>query len=194
MLSCGFVSTPHGTDAKEQSRGRRCSVISYFPYLTYLHNCVRMVKRLSNFSLTIDVYGPIASRYELHPSPRNAQLRARCLMLIRKAWNKSVEGFLEAGALLVEAKSKLEHGQFESMISRDVPFTVSTARRLMMVARHSLISNRAHAHDLPPSWYTLYDLTKVPLPTLEAALEDGRNAPRDGTGEGGVKTRPRGNT
>jgi hypothetical protein len=32
---------------------------------------------------------------------------------------------------------------------------------MMAVASHPVISNRNHGSDLPPSWRTLYELTKV---------------------------------
>jgi hypothetical protein len=32
----------------------------------------------------------------------------------------------------------------------------------LLIAEHSIISNRAHAHILPASWTTLYELTKAP--------------------------------
>lgn len=49
----------------------------------------------------------------------------------------------------------------------------STARRLMMIAGHKGVANRAHAHVLPPSWTTLYELTKLPEDKLEIALAEG---------------------
>jgi hypothetical protein len=36
-----------------------------------------------------------------------------------------------------------------------------TAQMLMAVARHSVLSNTAHGRLLPPSWRTLYELTKL---------------------------------
>jgi hypothetical protein len=38
----------------------------------------------------------------------------------------------------------------------------------MEIARQPLLTNRTHASDLPPSWMTLYELTK--LPDLEEPL------------------------
>jgi hypothetical protein len=40
----------------------------------------------------------------------------------------------------------------------------------MMIADHPVLSKRAHVHVLPPSWRTLYELTKVPEPVLIAAF------------------------
>jgi hypothetical protein len=91
---------------------------------------------------------------------------------IAACWRKSVEAIFEVGRLLVAAKERLEHGQFEAMIETSLPFGTSTARRLMAVAADSRLSNRAHVHVLPPSWGTLYELTKLDDATLEARIAD----------------------
>ena len=36
-----------------------------------------------------------------------------------------------------------------------------TAQKLMQIVRHSLLINPAHVRLLPPSWGTLYELTKL---------------------------------
>jgi hypothetical protein len=59
------------------------------------------------------------------------------------------------------------------MVERDLPFKPSTARRLTKIAANECLSNRAHAHVLPQSWMTLYELTKLPAPELVARIEDG---------------------
>jgi hypothetical protein len=53
------------------------------------------------------------------------------------------------------------HGEFLAMVENDLPFGDRTARRLMAIARDPRISNRTHASILPPSWMTLYELTKL---------------------------------
>jgi hypothetical protein len=42
------------------------------------------------------------------------------------------------------------------MIASDLAVAPSTARRWVLIANHSIISNRAHAHALPSFWMTLY--------------------------------------
>jgi hypothetical protein len=44
---------------------------------------------------------------------------------------------------------------------------------LMKVAGHPVLANTNHGSLLPTSWRTLYELTKVPTPKLEQAIEDG---------------------
>jgi hypothetical protein len=52
-------------------------------------------------------------------------------------------------------------------------FDPRTARMLMTVAKHPIISNRNHGSVLPPSWRTLYELTKLsnrPAGTITVSL------------------------
>lgn len=59
------------------------------------------------------------------------------------------------------------------MIRKRLPFGESTARRLMIIAEHSILSKRAHGHVLPPAWRTVYELTKAPDEPLVEWLADG---------------------
>lgn len=103
--------------------------------------------------------------------------RAGWAQRIADSWGQALTAVLETGAALVQAKAQLKHGEFEAMIEADLPFGTSTARRLMAVAQHPELSNRAHGHVLPRSWRTLYELTKLDAPTLTAALAEGRIRP-----------------
>ena len=47
---------------------------------------------------------------------------------------------------------------------RSTRLDVSKAERLMLIARHPVLSNSAHWADLPPSWRTLYELTHLCRP------------------------------
>lgn len=92
---------------------------------------------------------------------------------ITAAWNKSRDGILEVGQLLIEAKVALGHGEFEKMITDQLPFNPSTAQRLMIIARDDRLVNPAHAQYLPPSWYTLYELTKLDDDVFAKAVKSG---------------------
>ena len=97
---------------------------------------------------------------------------------IHAALRKGVEGILETGRLLIEAKAQVERGAFEAMVLEKLPFKPFIARRLMAIARNPLLSDQKHATDLPPSWRTLYDLTRLPDDTLRARLADGTITPK----------------
>jgi len=89
------------------------------------------------------------------------------------AWQKSVEGIIEVGRLLIEAKAELAHGSFERMIETELPFSTSKARMLMAIAAHPRLANRERVHALPPSWGTLYELTKLDHESFALAEKEG---------------------
>lgn len=97
---------------------------------------------------------------------------------------KAAASVVAAGRELIAAKAALEHGEWERMfagheqaVKDPVPFRIGTAQRLIAVAKHPILSKAAHGPCLPPSWRTLYELTKVPEPMLRKALSDGRVHP-----------------
>jgi hypothetical protein len=89
----------------------------------------------------------------------------------RNALKKSVEGIVEAGCVLIEAKNELEHGQFIDWVVRELRFgsrkdgnreaDLRKAEMLMFLARNEVISNPCHWHDFPPSPRTLWELTQI---------------------------------
>jgi hypothetical protein len=97
---------------------------------------------------------------------------------INGAWQKSAEAIIETGSLLIEAKDDLKHGTFENMVRLELKFSPQTARMLMSIASNPTLSNRKHASDLPPSWYALYQLTKLPEPLLLEKINDGTITPK----------------
>ena len=91
---------------------------------------------------------------------------------IRTSWQKTLEGILETGAHLIQAKEALPHGGFEIMVHDDLPFGARTARKLMAIARSPVLSDRTHASVLPPHSETLYELTKLDESDLKVALHN----------------------
>jgi hypothetical protein len=89
----------------------------------------------------------------------------------RNALKKSVEGIIEAGRVLIEAKNELEHGQFIDWVVRELrfgtrkdesrPADLRKAQILMFLARNEVISNASHWHAFPPSSRTLWELTQI---------------------------------
>jgi hypothetical protein len=89
----------------------------------------------------------------------------------RKALKKSVEGIIEAGQVLIDAKNELEHGQFIDWVVNDLRFRIRKdgsrpadlrkAQMLMFLARNEVISNACHWHAFPPSPRTLWELTQI---------------------------------
>jgi hypothetical protein len=107
------------------------------------------------------------------PSPTEQWADRICTQL-----GKSVEAIIDVGRLLIAAKADLPHGEWGRLFDeRLVPFSQETARQLMTVASHPLLSNSNHGGNLPPSWRTLYELTRLPEATLQHAIADGLITP-----------------
>lgn len=77
-----------------------------------------------------------------------------------------VVGVIRTGQLLINAKAKLEHGEFISMVEGDdLPFKKRTAQCLMRIAADQRICEMAKAHHdaflLPSDWNALYAMTRL---------------------------------
>jgi len=103
---------------------------------------------------------------------------------IQGEWRKSIEGILGVGRQLIAAKDSCEHGEFlrlfkghENAVSDSVPFGVSSADKLMEIARNQVISDSEFVPNLPQSWGTLYELTKLDDETLLAGIKAGEITP-----------------
>lgn len=92
-------------------------------------------------------------------------------------WQDSVQNILEVGRDLTQAKNSLAHGEFEAMVKADLPFSEQTARKLRSIASDERLSNRAHGRDLPASWTSLYELTKLDDEQWVSAMESGAIRP-----------------
>jgi N6-adenosine-specific RNA methylase IME4 len=104
---------------------------------------------------------------------RNALTRKQWAARIKAAWQSSVEGIFKTGRELIAAKGELEHGAFEAMIENDLPFGPRSAQRLMAIAADKRLTKATHGSLLPPSWRTLYELTRLPDDVLAEKLKDG---------------------
>lgn len=103
---------------------------------------------------------------------------------INAEWRKSVECIVNVGRQLMAAKEACEHGEFmrlfkgsDNAVSEPVPFGIHTADRLMAIAAKPAIADCAHAHTLPQSWATLYELTKLDDAEITARVEAGEITP-----------------
>lgn len=111
---------------------------------------------------------------------------------IRRKWDafegslrKSLERAIALGQSLIDAKTKLPHGEFGKLFSdhaepvKDaLPFRSQWARKLMQIANSPTLSERVSALDLPANLDTIYELSLMTAPALEAAIEEGRVTPQ----------------
>lgn len=89
---------------------------------------------------------------------------------ISDAWQNAVESIVETGRRLISAKDRVGHGNWLPLVEQ-LPFSEQTARKLMAIARHPDLSNRAHVRDLPASWGTLAVLTQLPPGEIPKRIE-----------------------
>jgi hypothetical protein len=94
---------------------------------------------------------------------------------ISAAWQKSVDSIIDTGHLLLAAKAdpKMQHGEWGTMVESDLPFNRHTAHKLMQIAGDKRLTNVSQGKHLPPSWTTLYELTKLDDATFDQKLRDG---------------------
>jgi hypothetical protein len=101
---------------------------------------------------------------------------------INAAWQKSVEGIIEAGQLLIKARDDLSDGSFKAMMQLELSFGPATASKLITIAENHTITNVSHAKQLPPSWDSLYKLAQADIKlgegTLAKWLTDGTITPK----------------
>jgi hypothetical protein len=92
----------------------------------------------------------------------------------RRAMGKGVEGILEAGRVLKEAKDTLEHGQYTTWVEDELKFgDVRKAELFSFLSRHEVISNPVYLTRLPPSPRTLWELTRFNPSRLRSLIESG---------------------
>jgi hypothetical protein len=91
---------------------------------------------------------------------------------ISARWRMGVEAIIATGRLLNEAKAVLKHGGFGAVL-KQLPFGERQAQMLMAIANHPIASNPQYIALLPPSWGTIYDATRLPLPVFERAAAEG---------------------
>jgi hypothetical protein len=93
---------------------------------------------------------------------------------ISEPWQSAVESIVETGRRLIEAKENIGHGGWVKIFEDKKLFSAKTAQRLMAIAQHPILANGAHVYHLPPSWGTLYELSRIPEQALLTWIQDGK--------------------
>jgi hypothetical protein len=116
---------------------------------------------------------------EATPSPvtsvefgANAHSKAFFESAIAAAWQKTAQGIFDTGNWVQQAREELDRAVYDAL---NLPFGPRTRQRLIAIATHSILAT--HVSQLPPSWGTLYELTRVPGNILLAKLRDGTIKP-----------------
>jgi hypothetical protein len=91
---------------------------------------------------------------------------------ISRLWSKAQGAFLEIGRLLIRAKDMLPHGEYVAAVEAELPFSSRTAYQLRDAARWAM-GGSVPMERLPGSYSTIYLLSTLEKPVLEAAERDG---------------------
>lgn len=97
--------------------------------------------------------------------------RSHTVERINALWRRAIEDFLTIGRWLVVAKDKLEYGEYEAMVRRDLPFSASRARQLRKVAEF-VDSGRVPLEVLPPADSVIYEIATMTDDELKAIEPD----------------------
>ena len=91
---------------------------------------------------------------------------------ISEAWYGIEKRYLLIGRYLNQAKRKLEHGMFEDMIERDLPFNRNNAYRMREVAK-AIDDGRVNDIELPKSYSVLYEIVTLSDAEIGTARQRG---------------------
>jgi len=94
---------------------------------------------------------------------------------INSAWRKTIEGVFETGRLIVAAEAAMPPEQFQYLVKNSLLFDRTTAWRLKAIAKDQRLV--AHVQQLPASWGTLYEITKLPDEEFQQKLARGEINP-----------------
>ena len=83
--------------------------------------------------------------------------------------------YISAGRKLIQAKKTLKSngGSFTNLVTVRLGWDLDTAERWMEIARNPVLADSATLRNLPTSWTTLYQLSRLPAKTLEKYIQDG---------------------
>ena len=90
---------------------------------------------------------------------------------IEHLWRDAQTRFIQIGRYLALAKERLQHGEYEAMVERDLPFSPRTAYQFRMAAA-AVDGGRLPADGLPNSYTICYLLSTLDDETLEAARRE----------------------
>ncbi len=93
---------------------------------------------------------------------------------INQSWEKTTQGIIETCSLLTSAKDQLTAHEFKDLIN-NLPFSTRTAERFIAIGNDKRITT--HVSLLPPSWGTIYEITRLSNPQFKKAIKDGVISP-----------------
>ena len=110
----------------------------------------------------------LAEKSAAHVAQQKQQ-RSYYVTEINARWNKSLDGIIGIGTLLLDAEKQLDKVSFNLLTKVELPFTYSVLRKFMRLASCSRITNPANRSILPHSWNTLYEISQMSAASFEKA-------------------------
>jgi hypothetical protein len=128
------------------------------------------LESLEGEGASLPTINPRPSVIELQrPDPRTVDEYAE---VIGTLFREAEERFVQIGTFLEEAKAKLQHGEFQELISSRLPFG-PRAVQMMMAAAKAIKSGMIPLDIVPPSYSVVYQITTLTDTERQQAVEEG---------------------
>ena len=88
---------------------------------------------------------------------------------INRSWQETTEAILKTCALLVKAKDDLDDDEYKQLI-QNLAFSKRTLDRLLAIGRDKRLET--HVSQLPPSWGTLHEISRLDNHKFKTALRE----------------------
>ncbi len=108
----------------------------------------------------------------LETTEQQLSTRGEFSQAIAAAWQGIEKRYLLIGRYLLQAKQKLDHGDYLDMIERDLPFNRNNAYRMREVAE-SIDRGRVAETELPRSYSVIYEVVTLSDTELSTARKRG---------------------
>jgi hypothetical protein len=113
----------------------------------------------------------IDPRYEgIELTEQQLSTREEFIDAIGHAWLGIEKRYLLIGRYLIQAKGKLDHGEYDQMIDRDLPFSRSIAYRIR-AATDAVTTGKLAEHEIPSNYSLVYELSLLDEEGLRLARE-----------------------
>jgi hypothetical protein len=122
----------------------------------------------------------------------NTLSRGKWARRVTESWQKQVPSIFEVAALLESAQAELRKRDWTAMVRNDLPFSRSTATKLVKIAKCDHLRNSDHGPNLPACWRTLYEMTLLTPQQFEHGIKIGIIGPK--TKRAHIKALREGNT
>jgi hypothetical protein len=120
---------------------------------------------------------PTAAILKLQPRTHNQTKLEVFTARFRDAIKRSIQGILDAGAVLIDAKEQLEYGTFQDWVRNDLTIGLRQAQMLMLISRNPVFCKETYQGSFPTSWRTLYELAQIRPQKLTEFIEGGKINP-----------------